>query len=46
MVRPRRINYSYLKASIGFKLDAFLAGQKPKIIPIDDEKTNDRTKEI
>ena len=40
------ILYSYLKASIGLRLAAFLAGEKPKIIPIDDEKTKDKTKEI
>jgi hypothetical protein len=33
--------YSYLKASIGFNLAAFLAGKYPKTTPIKVENIND-----
>ena len=40
-ISKRYLFYSYLKASIGFNLAAFLAGKYPKIIPIKVENTKD-----
>jgi hypothetical protein len=34
--------YSYLRASIGFNLAAFMAGTRPKIIPMAEVKPNDK----
>jgi hypothetical protein len=40
-----RKNYSYLRASIGESLEAFLAGATPKIIPIAEETPKARSME-
>ena len=41
-----KINYSYLRASIGESLEALRAGATPKIIPTAEETLKARTTEV